>query len=197
MNNRRIKSFEERMQELVGSIDIISDSIRKLEQTNNISWLRIVASQLRALIVYKENSSSFKHPLLFELAKENGFPLTVYVSDQDYLNKIKSMFGDSLIFYSTGDPFSLEQDMIYTTPQSLEDAMETLSVEMLGKQLSVKEVLTDVANTEASHYDPTTPATLDNMKFVELGGLPSHYRIVFALGKVVCDLGYRFLQTIS
>lgn len=194
MNGRRKKSFDERRQELAGSIDIISISLREFEQTGKIHLLRIVASQLRALIVYKPQSSSLRHPLLFELAKEKGFPLTVYSTDQGYTDKLKSLFGKSIIFYSTGDPFNLEKDEIYKMPLPFEDAMETLSVEMLGQQLSVKDVLSHVADTEASHYDPGTPPILDELGRVELGGLPTHYRIIYALGRVVRDLGVRFLQ---
>lgn len=194
MNNKRQKSFDERRQELIESIDIISSSLRELEQTGKGHWLRIVASQLRALIVYKPKSSSLKHPLLFELAKEKGFPLTIYSTDPGYLEKVKSIFGDSLIFYSTGDPFNLEKDEIYNTPLPLEAAMETLSVEVLGQKKSVKDILSDVANTEASHYDPGKPQILDDLSFIELGGLPTHYRIIYALGRLVRDLGIKFLQ---
>jgi hypothetical protein len=78
MRDRRQKSFDERRQELVGSIDIISNSLREFETSGKIHSLRIVASQLRALVVFKKKSSSLKHPLLIELAKEKGFPLTIY-----------------------------------------------------------------------------------------------------------------------
>lgn len=194
MNSRRKKSFHERRQELAGSVDIISGALREFEQTGKIHLLRIVASQLRALIVYKSHSSSLRHPLLFELAKEKGLPLTVYSTDQGYKDKLKSMFGQSMVYYSTGDPFNLEKDEIYKTPLTLEDAMETLSVEMLGQHLSVKDVLSHVADTEASHYDPGTPPILDELGRVEFGGLPTHYRLVYALGRTVRDLGIRFLQ---
>jgi len=160
MNSRRKRSFDERRQFLAGSIDNISGALREFEQTGKIQRLRSVASELRALVVYKSDSSSLKHPLLFDLAKEKGFPLTVYSTDQAYTDKIKSTFGQSIVYYSTGDPFNLEKDEIYKTPLLLQDAMETLSVDMLGQQLSVKDVLLHVANTEASHYDPGTPPIL-------------------------------------
>jgi len=194
MRDRRQKSFDERRQELAGSIDIISTSLRELEQTGKIHFLRIVASQLRALVVYKPQSGSLKHPLLIELAKEKGFPLTIYSTDQGYLNRMKTLFGDSMVFYSTGDPFSLEKDEIYNTLLPLEKAMETLSIDMLGQQMSVKDVLSNVADTEASHYDPGTPPILDELGLIGLGGLPTHYRIIYALGRVIRDLGTRFLQ---
>jgi len=191
---RRKLSFAERRQQLAESIDIISNAINELERTGKTHMLRAVANQLRALIVNKPESRSLRHPLLLELANERDYPLTVYSGDAGYLDKITEIAGEKPFFYSSGDALSLDKDEIFKRAISLADAMEELSTTIAGEALTLKEVILHVANTEAAHYDPSTPTILDDLGKIQLGGLPTHYRVIYSLGRLVNKLAQRFLQ---
>jgi hypothetical protein len=192
---RRKKEFEERRQELISATKILSTMIQQFESTGDISFLRVVASQLRGLVVFEQKSRSLRHPLLVELAKEVGFPLTVFTIDKSVTNSVVDLLGPhQLQFFSTGDSLSLEKTPPYTAEQNLEDALESLHVIVGEEKLSIKQVIRLVADTEAAHYDPTRPTTLDNLDTVSLMGLPPEYRTIYSTGKIVRDLGYRFIQ---
>ena len=194
MSGRRLKSFDERRQELSSAIKIISENIRDFEKTREIHHLRTVATQLRALIVLKQQSPSLKHPLMIELAKEKNFPLKVFTLPPDLLKTISEIPDVNPDILVPGDPFSLIKDEVLNTEMALEEAMEQLVIYVKGERKTLKELILTVANTEASHYDPGRPPILDDLGSLQLGGLPTHLRIIYSIGKVVCGLGERLIK---
>jgi len=185
--SRRKKTFDERRKELSDSLCRISQAIAACETSGEIYPLRDVAVQLRALL-------ADEHPLLIELAEERNFHLKVFMTDPAYTNKI---LATKPVIYSTGDAFSLNQDEMFPIEVRLSDGLNALHVVTGGQQLTVKDVIKMVADTEAAHYDPRKPLRLDDLEMVGLGGLPSQYRTIYSVGRVVRDLGNRFLKEVS
>ncbi len=195
---RRVKTFEERRQELIGAIEVISQLLRLFEESGNISFLRSVAGQLRALIVYEPQSSNLRHPLLIELAKEANIPLVVFTIDQEVTDTfVYVLQPNDLRFFSTGDVVSLKQTPPYSVQTVLENVLEATHTIIGKEKLSMKQVIRLVADTEASHYDPSRPETLDNLDTVNIMGLPPEYRTIYSLGNVVRSLGYQVIQRTS
>jgi hypothetical protein len=191
---RRDKSFQERRQELTDALNILSKAIQDYEKSGQVYFLRVVASQLRALVVYEPKSGSLKHPLLIELAKEKGFLLAVYTIDQVAVKGIVNLLGPQLDFFSTGDALSLERFPPYLIEVNLEEALEEQHVIIGKEELSIKQVIRLVADTEASHYDPTRPEILDNLDQISIMGLSPEYRTIYNVGKITCDLSHKFIE---
>jgi hypothetical protein len=187
MSRRRKKTFDERQKELSDSLKRISEAIATCETSGEIYPLRDVAVQLRALL-------ADRHPLLIELAEERGFDLKVYMADPAYTKKI---LVTNPIFYTTGDAFALHQDPMFPVEVHILEAINALHVVTGGEQLTVKGVIKMVADTEAAHYDPGKPLRLDDLGMVEFGGLSAQYRTIYSVGRVVRDLGFRFLKHVS
>jgi hypothetical protein len=181
---RRPKSFVERRTELAESMIIISNALRDAEATGSTAPLRTVAVQLRALLLDE-------HPLLLELASQQGFALTVYATSQAYTDKVLAM---KPAFYSTGDALSTQKDEMFSKEIELREAPGLLHVKIGDQSLSLGDVVKLVADTEASHYDPKRPVQLDSLGMVGLGGFPAQFRTVYALGRVVRDLAARFIS---
>lgn len=184
--SRRKKTFDERRGELSDSLKGITEAISDCEASGEIYRLRDVAVQLRALLMGE-------NPLLIELAEVKGFYLKVFITDPVYTAKVLST---NPIFYSTGDAISLCQDNIFPIEVPISEAINALHIVTGGEQLTVKEVIKLVADTEAAHYDRGKPIRLDDLDKVGLGGLPSQYRTIYSVGRVVRDLGDKFLREI-
>lgn len=188
---RRPKSFDERRQELIGSLTIIGNALRDLEELKKIYPLRVVANQLRALLIYDSRSRSFQHPLMVELAKEKGFSLVVYMVPPDYTDKVLKL---KPTFFSGGDVLSLEKEMPFIYETTLESALNMMYIRIDEKDLTLAEVIRDIADTESSHYDPSRPDHMDTLQNFEIGGLPAEYRAIYSLGKLVMNLGFKFVE---
>jgi hypothetical protein len=188
---KRAKTQSERLEELRGSVGIIKKALGELEKDGDINSLRMVASQLRSLVVYESNSRTFNHPLLIELAREANYPLTVYTSDPNYCKKISSMTPD---LYVGGDSISLQKDEMFQFETNLENALEETYVLTQGETITLKKLIRMIADTEASHYDPDRPVMLDKLSGIVLGGLSSEYRAIYHLGRIVVDLGQKLLD---
>lgn len=189
---RRQKSFDERRQELTGALQIIARALRHCEESGQIHPLRVVAVQLRALVV-RETSGSLRHPLLFELAHERGFPLVVYTIDPGALDTLRSL--PAVQFASQGDSLSLVQEPPFSVETNLEQALQDQHTVINGEKLSLKDIIRLVADTEGAHYDTGRPETLDNLDQLRVLGLPPEYRAIYSLGKLVRDLGFRFVES--
>ena len=191
------KSFEERKAELIGALDILHSSLDNFDQSRQTYWLKKVAQELRALIVYEPKSGSLRHPLLLELAKEKQYPLLVYVSNfailreteqnKDHGMKPKFSWGEKML--------SLTSES-WRTKASLEEVIELPYIVIRAEKHSLKDIIRLVADTEAAHYDPDRPEALAVLQQGEIYGVQVPYMALYELGRIVQLLGERFVSSI-
>jgi hypothetical protein len=186
---KRQRSNDERRKLLSDAINIIDNALQHAENGGGVAPLRVVAGQLRALIVETRTN----HPLLVDLANEAGFPLIVYTGRPDFTDFLLST-GATAIFQ--GDAMVLEKDkggpLNYET--TLSEAIKTQRTFIGTQSYTLEDIILMIANTEGAHYDPDRPEALDQMDQVELGGLPSQFRTIYGIGRVVRDLGHSLLH---
>jgi hypothetical protein len=183
-------SFAERREQLVGSLDTITNALNDYETRGKIYPLRIVAVELRKLIYYKD-TRSFRHPLLIDLTRERNFPLIVYRTDPAYAAKVKQM---RPIFYTAADHIAVDQHELSQSGTTVDVVLKEIHATVLDQEYSLEDIILAIANMEAAHSDPKRLLILDDFDRVDLGGLPTHYRAVYHMGRVVRDLTSRFLQ---
>lgn len=199
MSGTRIpKSFEERRKELISALSILRHALVMFNKTKEISWLREIAVQLRALLIYVEGSSSFKHPLLIELASEKNFSLTVYMSNLALLRESENNLETNLkpTFSFGEEMFSLESET-WRTKLSVEKAIKLPYIAIRRQKYTPEDIIRMVADTEGSHYDPERPEGLEILSRVEILGIPSAYNCLLELGFIVRDLGDQFISASS
>jgi hypothetical protein len=167
--NKRPKYEEERLEDLRISLSTLAREIRYFYETHEIGPLRSIATQLRALIV--RDGTSFRHPLFFELAEAKGFALTVYVLDtstKDTPDTGSLPEGQKArrFFYASGSVMRLQPDDMFAIKITLQDAMEMVHARLGEEELSLKQVIRLIADTEAAHYDNYRPIALDKLNSV-------------------------------
>ena len=96
------------------------------------------------------------------------------------------MAGDAILLQKEG-PFQFET--------TLEKVLEEPYLLIGNEQISLKELIRNIADTEGSHYDVERPNILDKLDSIHIGGLPSAYRAIFSFARVVVALGIKFLDT--
>jgi hypothetical protein len=193
MGNRPL-TFAERREQLADGIATIDDAIRGYEDTKRIYHLQNVAAKLRALVVYEAKSNSLNHPLLLELAAERRYPLVLYCAYAIPAPPFPPSLLEGMVFDVQTDAFALERDAFYRHEISLDIALDEEHATILGKTHTSKALIRAVAEREAVHYDPKLPPDISNLAIITVDNLPVHYSVVYRMGRIVRELGNRFLQ---
>ena len=192
------KTFGERRRELIGALDNIQRSITTFQQSRQVHHLRELARELRALLIYKPKSRNFAHPLLIELAAEKKFPLNIYVSRFAFLREQEAnrQTGPKPTFSYGEDMFRLDSTPFHVEV-ALEQAIKLPYIVVQSRKLSLEDIISLVADTEAAHYDPERPEELTWLNDVEILGVPGAYMALCELGSVVYALGKRFTLSVG
>jgi hypothetical protein len=189
----RPKTSASRRQELADEMEMLASDISNFEKSNNEFWIRSIAGRLHKLLVERH----LNRPLLIDVANENKYPLTVYVSniviaDMKAEKEGRPIPSASLI----PNILSPAYDPWYATPLPLRQAIELPCLILGGQRFTFRDILIDIRDTESHHSDAERPETLYTLDELEILGYSSAYMATYHLAQIVREIGGRFVRSI-
>lgn len=175
---------------------MIENSLNTAEAKRDEVFLDQVAGSVHTLI-----GRSQKHPLLYELAKQNGYPLIVWGKPPEntdvFIAQLQKVVGptSTLWFGSSAAPDYGEH--FHDSELSLKDWMESPHLVVDGVSWSGEELLEKLRNKDFAHVDLSLPKDMAMLRKYNIGGLSSQYLAIVPMGKNVLTLGQRFLESLG
>lgn len=184
------KSRDQRLEELRQSMVVIRRNLEIALTEHEFALFLPVTGQLRSLLV----ETNTNHPLLLELADELDVTLEFYSIPLDFLELQAPILGPKSIQW-TGDSIrAMPEGPPFNQKVTIDEWLASTQVIAYGKRITGKQLIRLSANKSGgSHFDPTMPTELAEMKLFEIGGLPSQYMTLVRLGEIACLLSEQVL----
>ncbi len=187
------KSLVRIIHELTQSLLVIRDSLLLVKQGNPHQIIPLFG-QLRALLT---DTSKIHHnkPLLFHISDILNFPLNFYFmpSDND-----PPPFKDSLLYYMSGFPLSLNKELIHQQYISLTDFLDVNIVEYKKNSYTPRDFINWFANKAGgAHYATDIPKVFAELLSIRMNNEPIILNGMYQIGQIVFELGRELLRSIS
>jgi hypothetical protein len=188
-----------RLQELIQSLQVISDSLEGVQQ-GRLYQLIPLYGQLRALLSEKSKDNQ---PLLLTIAEKFGMELNLYcmsdVDDKDFTSEFKQ----DLALHLSGFPVSIEQELPGQHIIKLEDFLNRKILFFKGREYrkgkySVEEIITFFANKAGgAHFSPDLPIDFAQLLSFGLFGQPVLVRALIQIAEITYQLGLKLLRSLA